>query len=56
MNDMFNLAKLYMKSIEEEIKCKGQNENKLAIKNVGKIDPKRHLATTIDETSGSNIA
>lgn len=56
MSEMLNLAKLYMKSIEEEIKCKGQNEDKLAIRNVGKIDPKRHLSGIIEETSGSNIA
>lgn len=55
MKEMVNLAKLYTKSIEEEIKCKGKDEDKLKIKNTGKIDPKRHLANSIEDASSSNI-
>ena len=40
---MINLAKMYSKSIEEEIKCNGKDEKHLRIKNTGKIDPKKHL-------------
>lgn len=55
LNEMINFAKLYIKSIEEEVNCKGKDEKHLKIKNTGKIDPKKHLLNSIEETSGSNI-
>lgn len=55
MKEMIGLAKLYTKSIEEEIKCNGKDEKQLKIKNTGKIDPKKHLLNNIDNASASNI-
>ncbi|EAR94682.1 Mov34/MPN/PAD-1 family: proteasomal regulatory protein rpn11 and signalosome complex protein (macronuclear) [Tetrahymena thermophila SB210] len=55
MKDMVGLAKLYTKAIEEEIKCNGKDEKQLKIKNTGKIDPKKHLESNIDDASANNI-
>lgn len=50
--DMVALAKAYNKAIEEEEKLTPQQ---LAIKNVGKQDPKRHLEESVDTLMTSNI-
>lgn len=50
--DMVTLAKAYNKSIEEEEKL---TQQQLAIKNVGKQDPKRHLEESVDSLMTSNI-
>merc|ERR1719198_1184422 len=50
--DMLNLAKLYKTSVEEEDKM---TKEQLAIKNVGKQDPKRHLEEKISVLMASNI-
>lgn len=48
---MVSLAKLYTKCIDEELQYKGKNEYLLKIKNTGKIDPKKHLQNTIEDTA-----
>lgn len=50
--EMVSLAKAYNKAIEEEEKLTPQQ---LAIKNVGKQDPKRHLEESVDSLMTSNI-
>jgi len=50
--EMVALAKAYNKAIEEEEKMTPQQ---LAIKNVGKQDPKRHLEENVDSLMTSNI-
>ncbi|KAG9510959.1 26S proteasome non-ATPase regulatory subunit 14 [Fragariocoptes setiger] len=52
VTDMVTLAKAYNKAIEEEEKLTPQQ---LAIKNVGKQDPKRHLEENVDKLMTSNI-
>jgi len=52
MQNVLKLAKAYNKSLEEEEKM---TREQLAIKNVGKQDPKRHLEETVDEMVNSNI-
>lgn len=52
VTDMVALAKAYNKAIEEEEKLTPQQ---LAIKNVGKQDPKRHLEESVDSLMTSNI-
>ncbi|KAI2796086.1 hypothetical protein RDWZM_000274 [Blomia tropicalis] len=49
---MLDLAKAYNKSVEEEDKLTPQQ---LAIKNVGKQDPKRHLEENVDVLMTNNI-
>eukprot|EP00121_Abeoforma_whisleri_P008424 Awhi_evm2s7733 len=49
---MLNLTKLYNKSVEEE---DTMTQEQLAIRNVGKQDPKRHLEEQIDVLMTSNI-
>uniref|UniRef100_A0A6G1SMW8 26S proteasome non-ATPase regulatory subunit 14 n=1 Tax=Aceria tosichella TaxID=561515 RepID=A0A6G1SMW8_9ACAR len=50
--EMVALAKAYNKAIEDEEKMTPQQ---LAIKNVGKQDPKRHLEESVDALMNSNI-
>lgn len=50
--EMVSLAKAYNKAIEDEEKMTPQQ---LAIKNVGKQDPKRHLEESVDSLMTSNI-
>lgn len=50
--EMVALAKAYNKAIEDEEKLTSQQ---LAIKNVGKQDPKRHLEESVDSLMTSNI-
>jgi len=52
VEDMLKLAKLYKKALEEEEKM---TEEQLAIKNVGKQDPKRHLGETVSKMLADNI-
>jgi 26S proteasome regulatory subunit N11 len=49
---MLNLAKAYKKSLEDEEKM---TKEQLAIKNVGKMDPKRHLEEGVDRIMTRNI-
>lgn len=49
---MLDLVKSYQKSLEDEEKMTSEQ---LAIKNVGKMDPKRHLGEHVDELMTSNI-
>jgi 26S proteasome regulatory subunit N11 len=52
MQSMLDLAKAYNKSLEEEEKM---TPEQLAIKNVGKRDPKRHLEEHVDDMMTRNI-
>ena len=52
MNDMLSLAKNYTKYIEEEEKLSSE---KLALRNVGRMDPKRHLEDCVDKMLADNI-
>lgn len=52
VTEMVALAKAYNKAIEDEEKLTKQQ---LAIKNVGKQDPKRHLEESVDSLMTSNI-
>ena len=52
MKEMLTLAKNYDKALEEEEKM---TPEQLAIKNVGKQDPKRHLEEKVDSVMTSNI-
>ncbi|XP_026676782.1 26S proteasome non-ATPase regulatory subunit 14 [Diaphorina citri] len=52
VNDMLELAKHYNKALEEEEKM---SPEQLAIKNVGKQDPKRHLEEKVDTLMTANI-
>ena len=45
VNEMLTLAKNYDKALEEEEKM---TPEQLAIKNVGKLDPKRHLEEKVN--------
>jgi 26S proteasome regulatory subunit N11 len=50
--EMLELAKSYNKAVEEEDKL---TPEQLAIKNVGKQDPKRHLEENVDILMTNNI-
>merc|ERR1712003_82963 len=52
VKEMLNLAKNYDKALEEEDKM---TPEQLAIKNVGKQDPKRHLEDKVDVLMTTNI-
>jgi len=52
MEQILKLAKAYKKSLEDEDKM---TEEQLAIKNVGKQDPKRHLSETVSQMLSDNI-
>ncbi|GFS32522.1 26S proteasome non-ATPase regulatory subunit 14 [Nephila pilipes] len=52
VTEMLELAKAYNKSLEEEDQM---TPEQLAIKNVGKQDPKRHLEEHVDSLMNSNI-
>jgi len=52
VTEMLDLAKNYNKNILEEDKL---TKEKLAIQNVGKLDPKRHLQQNVEELMTSNI-
>jgi len=52
VSEMLNLAKNYDKALEEEEKM---TPEQLAIKNVGKLDPKRHLEEKVDVLMTNNV-
>ena len=52
VGEMLELAKGYKAAVEEEDKL---TKEELAIANVGKRDPKRHLAAKVDVLMSSNI-
>jgi len=52
IEEMLKLAELYKKALEEE---QTMTKEQLAIKNVGKRDPKRHLGETVDKMLADNI-
>lgn len=52
VSDMLELAKNYNKALEDEEKM---TPEQLAIKNVGKQDPKRHLEEKVDVLMSNNI-
>ncbi|KAL4441710.1 hypothetical protein ABPG74_008707 [Tetrahymena malaccensis] len=52
MQSMCNLAKNYIRWIEDESK---KTKDQLAIRNVGKIDPQRHLLSNLEDTMSQNI-
>ncbi|VEL43346.1 unnamed protein product [Protopolystoma xenopodis] len=52
LQSMLTLVKAYNKSLEEEEKM---THEQLAIKNVGKMDPKRHLSESVDHLMTENI-
>lgn len=52
IEQMLKLAKLYKKALEDEEKM---TEEQLAIKNVGKQDPKRHLNETVNKMLADNL-
>lgn len=52
IKQMLDLSKNYIKSLEEEEKM---TPEQLAIRNVGKQDPKRHLEENVDNLMTSNI-
>jgi len=49
---MLDLAKNYNKLVQEEDKLTAE---KLAIQNVGKIDPKKHLEDDVNKLMSNNI-
>merc|ERR1712107_764275 len=52
VEEMLQLAKNYDKALEEEEKM---TPEQLAIKNVGKLDPKRHLEEKVDVLMTNNV-
>ena len=52
VKEILALAQQYNKSLEEEEKM---TPEQLAIKNVGKVDPKRHLEDKVDLLMTTNI-
>jgi len=52
VSEMLQLAKNYDKALEEEEKM---TPEQLAIKNVGKLDPKRHLEEKVDVLMTNNV-
>ena len=52
VRNMLDLAKTYNKALEEEEKM---TPEQLAVKNVGRQDPKRHLEEEVDVLMTSNI-
>ena len=52
VKQMLDLSKNYIKSLEEE---ENMTTEQLAIRNVGKQDPKRHLEENVDALMTTNI-
>jgi 26S proteasome regulatory subunit N11 len=52
VKQMLDLSKNYIKSLEEE---ENMTPEQLAIRNVGKQDPKRHLEENVDDLMTTNI-
>ena len=53
MKKMRTLATKYEKLVQDEIKTDAET---LAIENVGKQDPKKHLKDSVDSMMASNIS
>jgi len=53
LNEMLNLCTEYVKRLDEE---QGKTDKELIVENVGKIDPKKHLAAKVEELMTSNIS
>eukprot|EP01101_Sappina_pedata_P008962 TRINITY_DN5087_c0_g1_i1.p1 TRINITY_DN5087_c0_g1~~TRINITY_DN5087_c0_g1_i1.p1 ORF type:complete len:320 (+),score=152.18 TRINITY_DN5087_c0_g1_i1:27-962(+) len=53
IKNMLHLSNEYNKLVQQEIKI---SPEKLAIANVGKVDPKKHLQADIEDLMSSNIA
>jgi len=53
MTQLHDLAKKYSQRLEE---AEGKTEEELAIANVGKIDPKKHLENDVEELMAENIS
>lgn len=51
VKEMLNLVKSYNKAIQDEISIPPE---KLAIQNVGKIDPKKHLEQDVEKLMAKN--
>jgi len=49
---MTSLANTYSKWVEDEMKL---TKEELAIRNVGKIDPKKHISQNINEAMTDNV-
>ncbi len=52
VTQLLALAKLYNKRLEEE---EGKTAEELVVHTVGKIDPKRHLESTVEELMAANV-
>ena len=52
LKTMLDLARQYHKRLEE---AEGKSAEELVVLNVGKIDPKKHLETAVEEMMTSNI-
>jgi len=52
IHEMLELAKSYNKAVQDESKISAE---KLAIQNVGKLDPKKHLEMSVHQLMGNNI-
>jgi len=53
VTDILDFAKKYNKRLEEE---DGKTKEELAVMNVGKIDPKKHLESSVEELMTRNIS
>ncbi len=51
VKEMLNLAKAYNKGVQDEINIPA---DKLAIQNVGKVDPKKHLEQDVEKLMAKN--
>lgn len=51
--EMLSLAKQYNKRLEEE---EGKTQEELVVASVGKVDPKRHLESSVEELMTENIS
>ena len=49
---MLDLTKQYNKAVQEECKV---DLDKLVVKNVGKLDPKKHLEQDVEQLMADNI-
>jgi 26S proteasome regulatory subunit N11 len=53
VEQLLKLSKQYTERLDDE---KGKSKKDIVVANVGKIDPKRHLALDVEELMASNIA
>ena len=52
MKDLLRFTKEYRKRLEEEDE---KSQEQIEVENVGKLDPKRHLESNVDDLLTSNI-